>query len=195
MDLASMLTQQLGGGALQQISSQLGTDPGTTQSAISAALPLLLGAVGNQAASPTAAPGLVNALQAHDGSVLNDVSGYLSGGGNTQMGSAILGHLLGNQTDTAATSISTVSGLNAGSASQLLAMLAPLVMGAVGQAHQQQGLDASGLAGMLSGHQQQANSMLGGIATQLLDSNHDGSVVDDVMKIGSSLLGGLFGKQ
>ena len=28
-----------------------------------------------------------------------------------------------------------------------------------------------------------------------LDSNHDGSVVDDVMNLGSNLLGGLFGKK
>ncbi|MFN8491132.1 MAG: DUF937 domain-containing protein [Caldilineaceae bacterium] len=189
------LTQQLGGDAVQQISSQLGADPSSTQQAIGAALPLLLSAVGKQAANPNTANGLLNALQQHDGSVLQDVSGYVAGGGDVQDGNGILGHLLGGQTNTAANSLGAATGLTANSSGQLLAMLAPLVMGAVGQAQQQQRLDAGSLAGLLSGHQQQADSLLGGIASQLLDSNHDGSIVDDVMKIGSNLLGGLFGKQ
>ena len=71
----------------------------------------------------------------------------------------------------------------------------PLVMGAVGQTQQQQGLNAGGLANLLGGEQQQADSMLGGLATQLLDQNNDGSIVDDVMKMGSNLLGGLFGRK
>jgi len=37
--------------------------------------------------------------------------------------------------------------------------------------------------------------MLGGLATQLLDQNNDGSVVDDVLNMGSKLLGGLFGRK
>ncbi len=195
MDIASMLTQQLGGSALQQLSSQLGVDPATTQSAVTAALPLLLGAIGSHAANPSTSPALVNALQNHDGSVLQDVSGYLAGGGNTQDGNGIVGHLLGKQSGAAANAVSNVSGLNVNSSSQLLSMLAPLVMGLIGKAHNEQGLDANSLASLLGGQQQQANSMLGGTATQLLDSNHDGSVVDDVMQIGANLLGGLFGKK
>jgi len=193
--ILDVLTQQLSGNTVQQISSQLGADPASTQQAIGAALPLLLSAVGKQAANPNTASGLLSALQQHDGSVLQDVSGYLSNGGDVQDGNGILGHLLGGQTSTAANSLGAATGLTASSSGQLLAMLAPLVMGAVGQAQQQQGLDASSLVGMLSGHQQQADSLLGGIASQLLDSNHDGSIVDDVMKIGSSLLGGFLGKK
>ncbi|MCX6046163.1 MAG: DUF937 domain-containing protein [Chloroflexi bacterium] len=195
MDIAGMLTQQLSGSAIQQISAQLGADSATTQSAVTAALPLLLGAIGHNAANPSTSTGLVNALQDHKGNVLQDVAGYLASGGNTQDGNGIVGHLLGDQSGAAATAVSTVSGLNANSSGQLLAMLAPLVMGAIGKAHNEQGLDANSLASLLGGQQQQANSMLGGLATQLLDSNHDGSVVDDVMNLGSNLLGGLFGKK
>ncbi len=195
MDIASMLAQQLGGSAIQQISSQLGADPATTQSAVTSALPLLLGAIGSNAANPSTSTGLVNALQDHNGSVLQNVAGYLAGGGNIQDGNGIVGHLLGDQSGAAATAVSTISGLNAGSSSQLLALLAPLVMGHIGKVQSEQGLDANSLASLLGGQQQQANSMLGGLATQLLDSNHDGSVIDDVVNLGSNLLGGLFGKK
>jgi len=194
--LLGTLTQQLGGNAVQQLSAQLGTDPASTQKAVGAALPLLLGALGGNAAKPEGAAALSNALQRdHDGSVLNDVTGFLAAGGNTQAGTGILQHVLGEKQGLIEQTLSQSTGLTASSTGQLLAMLAPLVMGAVGQTQQQQGLNASGLANLLGGEQQQADSMLGGLATQLLDQNNDGSIVDDVMKIGSNLLGGLFGRK
>ena len=48
--LAEELFQQLQGAPLQQMSQQLGTGQMQTASAISAALPLLLGALGKNAA-------------------------------------------------------------------------------------------------------------------------------------------------
>lgn len=192
--LLSTLTQQLGGDAIQQISAQLGTDPASTQTAVGAALPLLLGALGRNTASPDGAAALSTALQQHDGSVLNNLTGFLSSGGNIQDGSAIVGHVLGGKQEAVANSLSQVSGLNAGSTSQLLAMLAPVVMGALGKTQREEGLNAGGLANLLSGEQSHADSMLGGLASQLLDANHDGSIVDDVVNMGSKLLGGLFGR-
>jgi hypothetical protein len=194
--LLGTLTRQLDGDAVQQLSSQLGTDPVSTQKAVSAALPLLLGALGRNAAQPEGAAALTNALQRdHDGSVLNDVTGFLAAGGNTQAGNGILRHVLGEKQGIIEQTLSQNTGLTASSTGQLLAMLAPLVMGAVGQTQQQQGLNAGGLANLLGGEQQQADSMLGGLATQLLDQNNDGSIVDDVMQMGSNLLGGLFGRK
>ena len=51
-DLLGMLSQQVSGQVVNQISKQLGTDPQTAQSAVSAALPLLLGAISRNAGSP-----------------------------------------------------------------------------------------------------------------------------------------------
>ncbi len=72
-------------------------------------------------------------------------------------------------------------------------MVAPLVMGFLGREKKQQGFDAGQLASMLGGArdqmataQPQAMDMLSG----LLDSDGDGSIMDDVASIGSSLLGG-----
>ena len=75
--------------------------------------------------------------------------------------------------------------------------LAPMVMGVLAQQKQQQGLDASGLAGMLGGavQTQNANPLMQ-MATRFLDKDNDGSVVDDLMgMVGSRLLGGMFGKK
>lgn len=192
--ILNLLTQQLGGSAINQLSQQLGTDPQSTQAAVSAALPLLLSALGRNTASPQGAQSLFNAVtNDHDGSILNDVTGFLTSGGNPQTGNGILGHVLGNARPAVEQGVAQVSGLNQGTAGQLLTMLAPLVMGGLGQVQQQQGLDVNGMANLLGGAREHANSQLGGL-TSLLDMNHDGSIMDEVLSIGSKVLGGLFGR-
>ena len=191
--ILDLLSQQLDDNAINQLSQQLGADQASTQKAIGAALPMLLGALGRNAASADGAQALNNALERdHDGAILNDVSGALSSGNMGDMGMKILGHVLGGKQSTVEQGLSQVSGLDSGTTGQLLAMLAPIVMGTLGQTKQQNGLDASGLAEMLGGAKQEADSQLGGMA-QLLDFDGDGSAIDDVMNIGSKLLGGLFG--
>ena len=193
--LLGMLTQQLSGPALGQLAGQLGTDPQQTQKAVSAALPMLLGALGRNAAKPEGAAALLGALQRnHDGSVLNDVAGHFAQGSATADGNKILRHVLGDGQDRVQTGISAASGLEAGATGNLMAMLAPLVMGALGQQTRSQGLDVGGLAQLLMGEKQQADSALGSMGglEGLLDMNHDGSIMDDIVSIGSKLLGGLF---
>lgn len=194
MSLLDMLQQQLGGDAVKQISGQLGADHGTTQTAIAAALPMIVGALARNTQDPAQAGALSNALSKdHDGSILDDVTGYLSRGGNSADGNAILGHVLGDRTDAVATGLSHVSGLDPAKAATLLSMLAPLVMGALGKAQRQGGLDPGALAGMLGGEHQQAMNAAPGVMGMLgkfLDRNNDGSVLDDI----GGMLGKTFGR-
>lgn len=191
-DLAGMLIGMLGSGELDKLGSQLGADPASTQKAVGAAVPLLLSALGKNAASPQGAQALLGALSRdHDGSVLDNVGAALGSGALGKDGAAILGHVLGNKQGAVAAGIGQASGLTADTSGQLLAMLAPLVMGGLGKTQRQSGLDASGLASMLGGQREQANAGLGGLAG-LLDMDGDGDITDDVMNLGSKLLGGLF---
>ncbi|HLA11012.1 MAG TPA: DUF937 domain-containing protein [Pyrinomonadaceae bacterium] len=76
-------------------------------------------------------------------------------------------------------------GLDQGSAGSLLEMVAPLVMGAVGREQHQNHLDPGALSQFL-GEQQQvqsANPDLMASISSMLDSNRDGSVVDDLSRI------------
>jgi hypothetical protein len=188
MSMLDMLQQRLGGNAVNQISQQLGTDPATTQSAIAAALPMLVGALARNAQDPGKAGALANALGRHDGSVLDDVAGYL-GRGDTSDGAGILGHVLGARKETVQTGLGQAAGIDPSKAGLLLSMLAPLVMGALGKAQREKGLDTGGLAGMLGGEQQRAADAAPGVMGMLssfLDRDHDGSVMDDI--------GGMLGK-
>jgi hypothetical protein len=193
--ILSQVTQQLGGDTVTQLSRQLGIDERSAQGAINAALPLLVGALGRNTSTAEGAQSLFNALaRDHDGSVLDNVAGYMLGGGNQQAGNGILGHVLGNKRPGVEQSIAQMTGLDAGTVGQMMTMVAPLLMGALGKVQHQQGLGVDDLAQLLGGARQEADSQMGGLA-QLLDMNNDGSVVDDVLTLGSQLLGGLFGRK
>ena len=88
--------QQLGPDTIQQMSATLGADPSATSNAVSLALPALLGGLSQNVAHPEGAAALDNALNAHDGSILDNLGGLLGGGGGG-IGGAILGHILGNR--------------------------------------------------------------------------------------------------
>lgn len=203
--LTDELLSQLQGAPLQQIASQLGTDTSQTQSAVSAALPLLLGALGRNAAQPQGAADLFGALQRDHagsggggglgdllGSVLGGMGGG-AGGGSRGGGADILGHIFGGNQQRAEAGLGQATGLGA-NAGQLLQILAPIVMSFLAQRTQAGGMDAGGLGQVLGREQaqvQQQGGVGGDLLGSLLDQDGDGKVgLSDLFKIGGGLLGG-----
>lgn len=195
--ILDMLKGQIGGDALSQVSQRLGVNQGQIQQAIGAALPVLLSALARNASKPQGATALHEALlNDHDGSVLDNLSGAVSRTDLTD-GNAILGHVLGNRRTAVETGVSKLSGLDPSRVTQLLAVLAPVVMGALGKVQRQQNLDPSSLATALAGETlglQQATPVLGSL-TALLDSDNDGEIMDDVLGKLKGVLGGLVGSK
>lgn len=191
MNVTGILNDALSGDTVSQISQQLGEDEGTTANAIQAALPMLLGALANNSASQTGASSLDNALEAHDGSILNDLGSFLGNFSNGP-GAGILGHVFGGAQPAAEQQVSQASGLDLGKVAPLLMMLAPIVMGALGRSRQQSGFGAGDLASILGGATQQsaAGSPLMGVLNSVLDRDGDGSAVDDVMGMIGGVLSG-----
>jgi hypothetical protein len=203
MNLLELMQGQLTPEIINQLSQQTGAAPQQTEVAAQGVLSTLLGGLSKNAQSPEGANGILSALDRdHDGSVLNDIMGMLGGAQQAQApasalnGAGILGHILGGQQQNAAGMISQASGVAPEGVMGMMAQLAPLVMGVLGQQKQQQGFDASGLASLLGGSvQSQSSNPLMQMATKFLDKDGDGSMMDDVMgMVGSKLLGGLFGK-
>jgi hypothetical protein len=201
--LTSSLLQQLQQGpALQQVSQTLGVDSNQASQAIQSALPLLLGALGNNASNPQGAQSLLNALQrdhlgtrpaAAGGAGGFDLGGLLGAvlggaGGQATNGAGILGHVFGSQSPQAAQLLGQKTGLDSSRSGQLLALLAPIVMSFLAQKFAQQGN-----AGQLSqalGQEAQSSGMAGGGLGALLDQDGDGQFgLGDVLKIGGGLLG------
>jgi hypothetical protein len=183
----------LEGRNVQRVSRQLDVGEDQAATAIKAALPLLVGALQRQASSPTGLDSLAGALDRdHDGGVLDDIGGFLGGGGSAAAGAGILGHVLGSRQDNVAASLGKSTGLDTGRVLQLLSLLAPLVMGALGRAKRQSQAGTGGLADILGGATRQMDQEAPDLMSSLgrmLDADGDGSVIDDVAKIA----GGLFG--
>ncbi len=207
--ILDLLNSDAGKALINGASQQLGQDKAKTTTAMEAALPLLLGAMKNNAKTPEGAAGLLSALgnDKHSGGILDNL-GSILGGSNIdddvmQDGSGILSHVFQGKEQNIASAVGKSSGLDAGSAMNTLKVAAPVLMGLLGKESRQQNVaDQNGIENLLSG-------LLGGggqkeesLVTQLLDADNDGSVIDDVAgmllgggKKGGGLLGGLLGRK
>ena len=191
-DLMQSIAAQLSGAPMAQLSTQLGTDSRATENAVQAALPLLLGALAKNSASSGGADALAGALDRdHDGSILDDLAGFLGGGASSD-GAAILGHVLGKREPTVEAGIGKATGLQSGQIAQLLQMLAPIVLGYLGRQKRQQSMSSGTLGDLLgaqSSRAQAQNPALGALAS-LLDKDDDGSIVDELGGMLGSFLSG-----
>ena len=180
----------LQGQDLGKLAEQVGGNSTEVKNGVAAALPAILAAVNKNANNSEKAEGLNNALNQHDGSVLNNLGNYLQNP-DLKDGAGILGHLFGNNTQNVANAVSQSSGLDSQGSMKILQTLAPLVLGALGQQKKENNLDAQGI-GNLTSNLVANFAGEGGImsmVTNLLDSNKDGNVMDDLM----GLVGKFFG--
>ena len=207
--LVDELFSQLQGAPVQQIASQLGADSAQTSQAITAALPMLLGALGNNANQPGGAEALFGALTRDHapavqsaggfdlGGLLGSVLGGAMGGGGVSRqldAGGILGHIFGGAQPRAENGLGQASGLSGGQAGQLLKILAPIVMAFLARRVSAGGLDSGGLGSMLGQEKaqvEQQGGLGGGLLGAVLDQNGDGKLdMGDLFKLGGSLLGG-----
>jgi len=187
--ITQIITQQLGGSAARTIAQRFGISETTANTAIQIGIPLILAALARKASQPQEAESLHQAVaNDHDGSIFDNLMGYVQ---NPQSGNGagILGHVFGSQQPAIESNLAQATGMDQSSAGGLLETLAPLVMGSLGKAQQENGLDASGLSNFLNVQQQevQANapdamSML----SSMLDQNKDGSSLDDLQRMAAS---------
>ncbi len=209
--LMDLLDSDMGRQIISGVSGETGQSADKTASVLQMGLPILMGAMKRNAASPEGAAGLMGALNGkHDGSILDNLSGLFGGGVDQavkQDGMGILGHILGGSQNNVANALSNKSGMDSGSVMQILQVAAPILLGFLGKQQRQQNVSSqSGIGDLLGG-------LMGGGAGQpkqqsliesILDGDGDGSILDDVagMVLGGGsqkksglggLLGGLFG--
>ena len=185
----------LQGQDIGNLASQVGGNEGEAKNGVMAALPAMLAALGKNAGTEKGAEELNNALEKkHDGSILDNLSGYLSNP-DLKDGAGILNHLFGNQTSNVANAVSQSSGLDTNGSMKMLQMLAPILMGMLGQQKKQNNLDAEGIGNLTSmlasnfGSEAGASGIMEAV-TNLLDANKDGNVMDDIMGMVGKFFGG-----
>ena len=162
------------------------------------AIAAVMAGIKKNAASPEGAAALSGALEKHDGGLLGNVAQATSGDVIAD-GQKILGHVFGGKQSQTEMALAKTAGVEQNQMNQLMAMAAPMIMGALGKAKREQGLDISSLAGLVDQESaavaQAAPSEMGGLLN-FLDQDGDGDFKDELMEMaGKKLLGGLFGRK
>ncbi|MBS9463628.1 DUF937 domain-containing protein [Flagellimonas sp. 389] len=210
--LLDLLTSPMGKQLISGVSGQTGQPENKTAEVLSMAMPLLMGAMKKNTSTPGGAQGLMSALSSkHDGGILDDLGGLFGGGvdqGVMDDGAGILGHVFGAKQPQVENALSSKSGIDAGSISQILKIAAPILLGYLGKQTKQQNVNSpdglNGLLGGLMGGNTAADKQQS-LIESFLDSDGDGSIMDDLagMVLGGGnqkssglggVLGGLFGK-
>ena len=188
MNILEALLEAQGGGVVKQLGQQFGLQGDQATAALSALVPALAAGFAKNATQEGGLAGLTAALSGgRHGGYLDDL-GSLAHPGTVDDGNGILGHILG--TKDASRQVATQAAMSTGLApailKQMLPVVAAMMMGAMAK-------KAIGGGAVTSGLGAPAGGMGGGLLDMLapmLDSNRDGSVVDDVAGMLGKFLGG-----
>ena len=183
MDILDLIRGAQGGSAVQQLGQQFGLDDRQVSSALSALVPALAAGAQRNASDPQGLEGLIGALTGGQHQRYVDDPAALGQADTVADGNGILGHLLGSKdvSRQLAGQAAAQTGIGEGVLKAMLPVVAAMMMGAMSKRVGQPAAlgastgDGGGLLGML---------------TPALDSNRDGSVVDDVAGLVSRLLSG-----
>jgi hypothetical protein len=171
-NLVSSVMQFLTPDVVAKIAQTLGIAPDVAQKLVSAGVPAILADFAGLAKDPTGATQLSGTLSQQNPGMLSQIIDAL--GGPDQMaianiGSGLLSALLGGSNLNAlASAVSDVSGVNQNVGKTVLGLLAPIVVGALGQQQRSAGLDARGIANLLTSQKNQITAaMPSGLANML----------------------------
>ncbi len=129
MSLLDAVQDHIGQTGIGGIADQLGISPDAAQTAVAAALPMIVAGMARHAStSPESADAIHQAAAAHAG-VVDDVSSVLRAGPPADVGGGILGRILGGHQPNIQQGVQQASGLDAEKVKKLLMMLAPVVLG------------------------------------------------------------------
>jgi len=175
MDLLKALQGAVGSNELGALASQFGLDSSSVSQVMDQVVPTLGKGIQGNASSPGGLESLLGALQngGHE-KYVKDISAVVSNAGVTD-GNNILGHILGSK-DTSrnvAAQASQATGVGSDVIKQMLPMIATMVMGTLSK----ESAGGSKLA------ENSGSGGLGDMLSSMLDSDGDGSAVDDVLDI------------
>lgn len=172
MDLLKALISSAGSGQLESLGKQFGLDGSAVTKVLGQVVPALGRGI-NKNAGSGGMGGLISSLQKGNHQSYLENPDRVSSQEGIQEGNGILGHILGSKdvSRNVAAHAASSSGVSADLIKKMLPMVATMVMGTLSK----QTNSGSQLASQGSGG-------LGGLAS-MLDSDNDGSALDDVLDL------------
>ncbi len=208
MSLIDLITGSAGNQVAQHAENKFGISKNQIIALLAVSAPLVISYLRKKSQDSKEAEALNNALERdHDGSILNDSSQLEA---RQQEGSSILDHIFGGQKAQVENQLSQNTGISMDKIGPVLAMLAPVIMGYIGQQKQSSNVSSGGLGDLLGGilgsAQNQAsqssnplNDILGSVLGGATQSSNGGlgdilgSVLGGGQQKQSGGLGGLLG--
>jgi hypothetical protein len=185
MDILEMLTSLSGKNpAFKQLNQSVNVDPEKVEKTVQLGIPMLMEALNRNSNTSQGAQDLANALEQHKDDKVDDLVDFLQNV-DTEDGSKILQHIFANKNKDVQSNLSKTTGLKQDQVGSILAKIAPLLLGALGNQKKEQNLDANGISNLTSSLSQNLQQAGGGslfsMATKLLDTNKNGSILDEIM--------------
>lgn len=158
--MAASLLDSLSGlvtpGIASKAASLLGESDSAIRKGIGGTFPVLLSGIANRAGDAGFASSLFDLVRSpdNDGSILNDASSLLGASSTSPvmgLGGKLLGSVFGSNTGNVANALSSYAGVRSSSASALMNLAAPLLLGVLGKRARSEGLNAASLASLLRG--------------------------------------------
>jgi hypothetical protein len=153
-NLVSEIAEVLSPNIVSSIASALGLNRTATQKAVVAAVPALLAALTNYVTKPQGAAKLVDVVRKQEPGMLSSLASVIGAPGQKAVidqGASVLTSLLGGKTLSALTgAVGQYADVGNEGSKSLLGLLGPIVLGVLGQQQRDRGLDASGLANLLT---------------------------------------------
>lgn len=180
-NLISEVSQFLSPEIVARIASALGLDKTSTEKAVIAAVPALLASLVSLVSKPAGAAKLNDAVAKQETGVLSSLASVIGQPGQKSLidngGSALSSLLGGNAVSGLSTALAQYAGIGGGGAKSLVGLLGPVVLGVLGHEQRRNGLDASGLARLLSS---QKDSVLGAVPSGLSSYLSQAGILDHV---------------
>ena len=139
INLLEIVKNQFSPALMSKIAGLVGEKSGDTQKAIDILLPSVLGGLANKATTLTGADNLLDMINegGHDGRIFDTLTTLLGGGIATQgvlrIGNDVVNTLFGDKLSGIVDWVGTQTHIKTGSASSLMNLAAPLLMGAIGK--------------------------------------------------------------
>lgn len=167
------LTDLLSSDVITSIAKSAGASKNDTTSVLANALPDLVKSMASNASTKDGAKSLSKALDDHTtdegiSSLLKNI--------DLEDGTKILGHILGNNSDSVQSKVSKKAGVNTNTTSTILATAAPLLLSAIGSEKKDSKTDADGLGDLLG-------SLLG------KDDDKDNDIKGTLFSLAGNLIG------
>jgi OmpA-OmpF porin, OOP family len=172
-NLISQLSREFGGDAINKIAGALGEDSSRTQAAMDGTLQALVGGLVNKGSTRDGASDLLDLLKRNnlDGTRFTNVASAISGPDGIsrliETGGPLLNSVLGSRANSVIDWVASLGGIKKSSATSLLGMALPVVLGQIGRLVSGSGWNVSNLMNLLNDQKSYLRNMPTGLTNAL----------------------------